>query len=46
MEKRKKEGKKKEEPNLFLIITLLFLSPTTQHIFYLCFDREISDMIY
>ena len=46
--RRKRDEKKwKEEgiPNLLLIITLLFMSSKTQNIFYLCSDREISDII-
>jgi len=40
--KKRKKGKK---GRAYFVITLLFMSPTTQHIFYLCSDREISDMI-
>jgi len=40
----KKKGIKKEEPNLLLIITLLFMSPTTQ-IFPFVPGGELSDMI-
>jgi len=38
--------KKRKKGRAYFVITLLFMSPTTQHIFYhLCSDREISDMI-
>jgi len=38
--------KRKEKGRAYFVITLLFMSPTTQHIFYhLCSDRESSDMI-
>ena len=42
--KKRKKGKKKGKA--YFVITLLFMSPTTQHIFYHLFsNREISDMI-
>jgi len=37
--------KRKEKGRAYFVITLLFMSPTTKHIFYLCSNREISDMI-
>jgi len=40
MKEIKKEGKKKEELNLLLIIALFFMSPTTQNIFYPLFLKE------
>jgi len=45
-EKKERRKKKEKKRKVYFVITLFFMSPTTQHIFYhLCFDREISDMI-
>jgi len=42
--KKRKKGKKYRRA--YFVITLPFMSPTTQHIFYhLCSNREISGMI-
>ena len=45
-EMEKREKRKKKKGRAYFVITLLFMSLTTQHIFYhRCSDTKISDMI-